>query len=68
MLLNLKYPERKKKHQSGEKLLTSNLPLPFVGCVEAGKFEVLIPVGIPGEGMLGSATYTREIFTWNTRM
>ena len=21
---------------------------------EAGKFEVLIPVGIPGEGMLGS--------------
>ena len=67
MLLNLKYQE--KKHQSGD-LLTSNLPVAFVGCVEAGKFEVLIPVGIPGEGMLGSRwkyqrcqkqLYTREI-------
>ena len=34
-------------------LLTSSFPLCF-SMFEAGKFEVLIPVGIPGEGMLGS--------------
>ena len=79
MLLNLKYPKKKKHTHQKRRFVDFQFALRPCLCwmFEAGKFEVLIPVGIPGEGMLGSRwkyqrcqkqLYTREIFTWNLKM
>ena len=69
MLLNLKYPGTK-KHDRKRRCVNFQLPyIVFFWMFEAGKFEVLIPVGIPGEGMLGTnmeqnVRLKQVIFRW----